>query len=159
MTDPFLAAAREALERSFADMRQAVQGLPAEALNWRPGGEDTNSIAVLATHALHSTRSWLSAAVGEPRPERDRPSEFRAEAADAATLLAFVDEMAAGCLALVDPAREVAWSARRGPYARFRAGAPTHVAAAWALLHSLEHLREHVAHITLTRQLWEQRQR
>jgi hypothetical protein len=31
------------------------------------------------------------------------------------------------------------------------------VSAAWALLHSLEHLREHVAQAQLTRQLWERR--
>ena len=29
--------------------------------------------------------------------------------------------------------------------------------AAWALLHALEHLREHVAQASLTRQLWEAR--
>jgi hypothetical protein len=28
--------------------------------------------------------------------------------------------------------------------------------AAWALMHALEHLREHLGHMALTRQLWEQ---
>jgi hypothetical protein len=27
----------------------------------------------------------------------------------------------------------------------------------WALIHAVEHLREHVAHAELTRQLWEDR--
>ena len=30
------------------------------------------------------------------------------------------------------------------------------VPAAWALLHAIEHLREHVGQMQLTRQLWEQ---
>jgi hypothetical protein len=31
------------------------------------------------------------------------------------------------------------------------------VSAAWALLHALEHLREHEGQLFLTRQLWDQR--
>jgi hypothetical protein len=32
------------------------------------------------------------------------------------------------------------------------------VTAVWALLHAAEHLREHVAHAELTRQVWERAQ-
>jgi hypothetical protein len=31
------------------------------------------------------------------------------------------------------------------------------VPASWAVLHAIEHLREHIAHVGLTRQLWEAR--
>ena len=31
------------------------------------------------------------------------------------------------------------------------------VTAAWALIHALVHLREHVGHAELTRQLWDER--
>jgi uncharacterized protein DUF664 len=31
------------------------------------------------------------------------------------------------------------------------------VTAGWALLHAIEHLREHVGHAQLTRQLWDAR--
>ncbi len=147
--DPLLTAAREVLERSRADISEALQGLPPEALNWRPAGDDTNSIAVLATHSLHSTRWWLAVALGERLPARHRPSEFRASALDAESLLQLLDEMSADCLALVEKDRDVDWSAVRQT--------PELMPAAWALLHSLSHLREHVGQMMLTRQLWEQR--
>src|SRR5919106_714996 len=47
-------------------MREAIGGLPPEALGWRPPGEDTNPITVLAVHAMHSTRWWLTIARGLP---------------------------------------------------------------------------------------------
>jgi hypothetical protein len=62
MPDPTITAAREIAEESIEGMRGAIVGLPAEALNWRPSGEGTNPIAVLAVHALYSTRSWLAVA-------------------------------------------------------------------------------------------------
>ena len=40
-----------------------------------------------------------------------------------------------------------------------RSGAPEEQSAAWALVHALEHLREHSGQIGLTRQVWEQRAR
>ena len=154
MPDPILTSARDLLRRARDDMRAAVDSLRPDALNWRPAGDDTNSIAVLATHSLTSTREWLSVAVGEPPPERDRDSEFEASARDAGELLAFVDGLFEECLSLVDKSRSVDWSALRSQ------GDPDtdiHLFAAWALLHALEHLREHLGQMLLTRQLWEAR--
>jgi hypothetical protein len=152
MNDPLLDAARELTDESIAGIRQAIEGAPAEALNWRPAGDDTNTIAVLTVHALHSTRWWLSVAAGAPGPERDRPSEFEARASSTEELVALVDSMAEDCRSLLvaptfDPG---ASRTSRTTYAP-----PETVTAAWALLHALEHLREHVAHLQLTRQLWD----
>ena len=159
MSDPFLDAATEILETVLGEMRQAIDGLDADALNWRPAGDDTNSIAVLVTHALHSTRSWLSISVGAPLPERDRPAEFRAQASPE-DLRAFFDDFGKQCQALVaGTAVPIDWSAMRQTHARARSGAPEEQSAAWALVHALEHLREHSGQIGLTRQVWEQRAR
>ena len=154
MPDPILTSARDLLRRARDDMRAAVEGLPVDALNWRPAGDGTNSIAVLATHSLASTREWLSVAVDEPPPKRDRDSEFEASARDAAELIAFVDATFEDCLSLVDKSREVDWGALRK---HWDPGRDIELFAAWALLHALEHLREHVGQVSLTRQLWEQR--
>jgi hypothetical protein len=152
MTDPLLGAAREVTEESFAGIRGAIEGAPAEALNWRPAGDDTNTIAVLTVHALHSTRWWLSVATDAPAPQRDRPSEFHASASSAEELLALVDSMAEDCRSLlVAPTFEPGATRTSRP----AHGPPETVTAAWALLHALEHLREHVAHLQLTRQLWD----
>ena len=154
MPDPLLTSARDALRRSREDMRGAIDGLPPEALNWRPAGDDTNSIAAMANHALRSTRHWLCVAVDAPLPDRDRPTEFEHTARDAAELIAFVDATFEDCLSLVDKSREVDWAALRK---HWDPGRDIELFPAWALLHALGHLREHVGQMALTRQLWEAR--
>jgi len=158
MTDPITSSARFVLKESLGELRAAVEGVPAEALNWRPAGEETNSVAVLATHALHSTRSWLSVAVGGVElPERDRSAEFRAMEDDPGALLRLVDEMSEECRASLRDAGEVDWSATRKISALAWDSSVQEVPAAFAILHALEHLGQHVAHASLTRQLWEAR--
>ncbi|HEV8573467.1 MAG TPA: DinB family protein, partial [Dehalococcoidia bacterium] len=111
--DPLLAAGAATVRRSLAEMRQTIAEFPPNALNWKPGGEDTNSVAVLTTHSLHSTRSWLSTALGEPLPDRDRDSEFRVAEDNREKLLVLFDEFASQCNALFESPREVDWSAIR----------------------------------------------
>src|SRR3990172_9357335 len=153
-TDPLLTSARDAPRRNRDDTPPPIEGLPPDALNWRPAGDDTNSIAVLATHSLTSTRWWLSVAVDEPLPDRDRDSEFEALARYPTELLVFAERLFADCLALVDESRTVDWSALRRQWDQ---DTGTQLSAAWALLHAVEHLREHVGQMALTRQLWEAR--
>lgn len=153
MLDPHIAAALDEFATAMADIRGCIADANAGALNWRPGGDGTNSIAVLAVHSMHSTRSWMSIATGAPLPARDRPSEFIASADDAASLLAFVDAMAAECASLLEHAGNVDWAAQRQTHARPNSGVEEQVTAAWALTHALQHLREHTGHMLLTRQL------
>ena len=152
MADPIVEAAAELLGEALSDLRGSVEGLSADELNRRPGGEDTNTIAVLATHSMHSTRAWLSIAVGAEPPARDRPAEFRVVASDDGELLAFLDHLGTECVALLDGAT---FDPDRTGLAPWRQGpeADEPVPAAWALIHALVHLREHVAHAQLTRQL------
>ena len=147
MTDPTIEAARKILDHSFDAMRASIAGATPDMLNRRPAGDDTNSIAVLATHSMTSTRWWLHVAVGAEPPARDRPSEFLATAAGANELLSFFDAMAADCRAVLETDDPFDAGALRE-----RDGEET-VTAVWALLHALEHLREHVGHVELTRQL------
>jgi uncharacterized damage-inducible protein DinB len=156
VADPLLAAARHLVGESLAEMRASIDGLPAEALNWRPAGDGTNSIAALAVHNLYATRLWLRLAMGLPLPERDRDSEFRAAADDADAFRRLVDELSAECLAALDPAEEVDWGALRDPQGR-GGNAPPAVPAAYALIHATEHLRGHVDQISLMRHLWDAR--
>src|SRR3970282_1505141 len=130
MPDATLASAAFVLKQDIEELRGAVDGLPDESLNWKPAGEDTNSVAVLVTHVLHSTRSWISTAVGAPLPDRDRDSEFRAAGER---------------------------TANRKTHMRPDPELPDYVPAAFALLHAIEHFGQHVAHVSLTRQLWDAR--
>jgi hypothetical protein len=152
MPDPILTSARAVLRAARDDLRAAIDGLPAGALNWRPAGDDTNSIASLTSHSLLSARAWLSVAVGVPVRDRDRDSEFQVTATGAGELLAFADGLFEECLDLIDKDRVVDWGAIRQ---HWDPGRGIEVFAAWALIHALEHLREHVGHVGLTRQLWD----
>ena len=151
MPDPTIEAARDILGDSLRELRTAVDGCSADDLNRRPIEGDTNPLAVLVTHAMQSTRSWLSVATGAPPPDRDRDAEFLAVVDDAVAFLAWLDDISAECRALLqvdvayDPGLTV--SAPWRPY-----GADEPLTAVWALLHALEHLREHVGHAQLTRQ-------
>jgi hypothetical protein len=151
MADPTIEAAREIFDESVDHLREAIEGLTPEALAWQPAGEESNPITVLAVHSMHSSRWWLTIARGLPLPERDRPAEFVAESASDAELSSFVEQMAGDCRTKLDA--EVAFD----PTATRAVPDDEPVSAAWALLHALEHLREHVAQAQLTRQLWERR--
>ena len=159
--DPMVAAARYVLLRDQLPLlRECVAEAPSEALNWRPGGADTNSIAVLATHTMHSTRSWMSVALGAPLPDRDRESEFRVTVDATSELLALVDALTADIERLLDGAKgSVDWAAMRKTHPRPNPGARESVPAGRAMLHAIEHVSAHVAHMQLTRQLWEGRGR
>ena len=157
MTDSMLASATYVLTDDLKELRAAIDGLPADAINWKPGGSDTNSVAVLVTHVLHSTRSWISTAVGAPLPDRDRDSEFQASSQSTADLLTLLDDFGAQILALLNNAGDIDWAANRKSHMRPSPDLPDYVPASFALLHAIEHFGQHVAHVSLTRQLWQQR--
>ena len=157
MTDPMVSAARHKFDRCVTDMRPCIEGATAESLDWRPAGEETNSIAILAVHAMTSSRTWLSVAVGAPEPDRDRDAEFRTTIEDPALLLDTFESLAEECRSALATDETIDWSAVRTPNRRPGSALET-MTAGWTLLHALEHLREHVAHLQLTRQLWDARQ-
>ena len=151
MTDPTIEAARDILGDSLSELRKAVDGCSADGLNRRPIEGDTNPLAVLVTHAMQSTRSWLSLATGAPLPERDRDAEFLAVADDVAAFMSWLDDISAECRELLEG--DVGYDPGATAPAPWRTDRPEEpVTAAWALLHALEHLREHVGHAQLTRQ-------
>jgi hypothetical protein len=147
--DPTIGAARDILGDALDELRHAADGCTPDELNRRPAGDDTNGLAVLLTHAMHSTRSWLSLATGAPLPERDRPAEFVVVVDDATAFMGWFDAIAGECRTLLEG--DVAYEPGALRVAPWSSDEP--VTAAWALLHALEHLREHVGHAQLTRDL------
>ena len=156
--DPLLTAALHLVGEALTELRSSIEGLPVDALNWRPAASESNSIAVLAIHSLSSTHMWLSISLGAPLPQRDRDSEFRSVAGDAEALLRLVDHLSGECRAVLRSAEEVDWAATRETHGR-GGDAPPEVTAVFALVHATEHLRGHVDQMSLTRQLWDQRPR
>jgi hypothetical protein len=148
MADPTLEAARPIVTESLDAIRDLVDGATVEMLNWRPAGPESNSPGVLVVHALSSTRHWLSVAVGAPPPPRDRPSEFRTEVEDADEFRRRMYRIGDDIRGILDGGHGFVAGARRPA---------EEVTAAWALLHAVEHLREHVGHLELTRDMWARR--
>ena len=152
MADPIISAARRFVAGGFSTLRSVVEAVPAEALNWRPGGEETNTISVLVTHAAYSTRMLLAMALGLPMPPRDRPAEFAAHAEDGESLLRLVDGLSTECLAALDGAGPIDWGALR--QRKRDDGEVVEIPAAEALFHAVEHLRGHADEASLTRHFW-----
>jgi uncharacterized damage-inducible protein DinB len=148
--DPLLDAARGTIAESLDELEVTIAGLTTDQLNHRPAWEGANPLAVIATHAVASTRSWLSLATGAPLPPRDRPSEFRVVAGEG-----FADairEQAGACRALLASADAID-PGRTGTAPWRTSDAEEPVTAAWALLHAASHLGEHVGHAHVMRDL------
>jgi uncharacterized damage-inducible protein DinB len=147
--DPTIEGLREVLDESLDELRRGVAGLTVDELNARPAAGETNSIAVIVTHALGATVSWLSLATGAPLPPRDRDAEFRTVAGE--DFAARTEDSIARCLAILDDAewdpalvRTPDWNPRLAEEPR---------TAAYAAAHALAHLGEHVGHLHMTREL------
>jgi uncharacterized damage-inducible protein DinB len=153
LPDPFLTGAHDIYQTAFGEMLSALEGLSTDELNWTPDGPGFNSLATLTTHSLSSCRSWLCIAVGAPLPERDRDAELTGRASSAAALREWAQAVQHECMALLRGGARLRWDALRGTHPRPIADAPAEVTGAWALMHAIEHLREHLGQILLTRQL------
>ena len=133
-----------------AEIRKAIEALPAEALDWTPGF-DTNSLSVLVMHVTGAQRYWIGDVVAGEPSGRDREAEFRVTGWTAAELTRRLDENEAYLKSVFErltlPDLEAARiSPRNG----------REVTVGWALGHVLKHTALHVGHIEILRQLWEQ---
>jgi len=144
------------LERLTNQLVQGVTSAPAEALDWAPAPQ-TNSVAVLATHALGANNHWLVSIIGGEDDGRDREAEFRALRAD----LGNVEERARAWLAdarrILEPmsAADLDQPCRRPSPSE---GWMAHLTARGAILHVVEHIGMHIGHMELTLQLWQAKQ-
>src|SRR5258708_16262289 len=144
-----IATTMGALYRDINDkLREQVRGMDGGTLNWKPLPL-ANSVAVLIVHTLGSEREMIRAVRSLPT-ERDRDSEFRAEA-EAADLLALLDE--------VDRELEEhlgAVTAADLTELRPRGGRPPRPGLE-RLRSNYRHAREHLAPVQLTKQLYDSR--
>jgi uncharacterized damage-inducible protein DinB len=136
-----------------ADLAGAIDGLPAEALDWVPGPE-MNSISVLVVHLTGAERYWIGAvALGEPT-DRVRKEEFAVKGLGTDELkrrLTAADDYIRNALTRFSlPDLEAVRKSPRNEKT-FSVG--------WCLAHVLEHTALHLGHIQLTRQLWDQKHR
>jgi DinB family protein len=128
--------------------RDQVRGLDHGTLNWRPLPK-SNSIAILVIHSLGSQREMLRA-VRKITTERDRDSEFTAEA-EAADLLALLDQADRDVDEHLGAVTDDDLLGLRP-----RGDNPPRPGIEW-LVTNYGHAREHLAQIQLTKQLYDSR--
>ena len=130
------------------NLRKQVRGLDDGTLNWRPLPK-ANSLAVLVTHLLGSELEMLRS-VRMVATQRDRDSEFRAEAG-AAKLLEMIDAAEKEMTELVSGV-----TVQDLTDLRPRGDRPPRPGIDW-MISNYGHAREHLAQMELTKQLYDSR--
>ena len=146
--DATIAGIRAQFTTVVNDLRQALDGLEGEALNWRPVGDESSSIYMLVSHMMGMAGGMCAIARGD-EPQRDRAAEFAATGTDANDLLALIDDTQRIVEASLDSMTDEMLAATR----EFAGNSST---GAGMLLVMTRHLGEHLGHVALTRQLWDQ---
>ncbi len=143
------------IERQRARVFAALEQAPPEAWNWRPTRAETNSLFVLATHVIGAEQWLILELIGGAAATRNRPAEFVATANPAApaqtldALRAEYERVASETRALFERLTAADLTSTR-----HRAGQGD-VSVRWIILRVIEHSSEHLGHMELTKQLWE----
>ena len=148
MTEATVSGVRAQFNTVVSDLRQALDGLEGEALNWRPVGDESSSIYMLVSHMMGMAGGMCAIARGE-EPQRDRAAEFAATGTNADDLRALIDDTQTKVEQALETVTEEMLSATREFVGNESTGAGM-------LLVMTRHLGEHLGHVALTRQLWEQ---
>lgn len=131
------------------NLRELVESVDEEGLNWSPGPE-MNSIAVLVVHTVGSELDTFHL-VGGTTGDRDRDAEFALSGATKADLLAALDRADAQVAQYTGTISDDDLEATRE-----RPGRDPQTGLHW-LLNNYGHAREHLGHASLTAQLWKAR--
>lgn len=154
MIESLQASIRQVLSEQKMAMREVINAVGDEGLNWLPGGnEETNSIAQMLSHALEAER-FLAATAVDATIDRNREAQFQVANVTVNDLLANIDQteqIVNGYIAQFTSAHVGQEFTRgTGQGSRTRSGG-------WWLLHAVEHSSEHIGQAHLTRQLFDGR--
>lgn len=148
--EPFFKDYQNRFEDLIDQIKENVEGLPDEALDWSPGPE-MNSLGVLIAHIVGSTKYWINEmALGETI-QRVRQEEFDTEGVSVDMALEMLEggrkNLSESVLKLsLDDLAKM----RKAP------DSESEFSVGWSLLHAIEHAATHTGHIHITRQLWDQ---
>jgi len=131
-------------------LREEIQGLDKAALNWTPGPE-TSSIGVIVTHMLGSEAEMLRNLLTIPT-QRDRDSEFVVQVHQPEALEELINNAETDWRTLAPRIEESELRALIP-----RPNKPIPQSGFFWLMRNYGHLREHLAQIQLTKQLYHMR--
>jgi hypothetical protein len=145
----------EAYLAKLGDLRNQAKslldGLPAEALDWRPirgeGELATNSLAVIAVHLAGSQTYWMKEIIGRTPIQRDREAEFATKGVSKPDLKAKLDITGKIAEETLSPLTE-------SQLAEGRMFRDKSITVRGGILQVIDHVAQHIGHMQLTRQLW-----
>lgn len=129
-------------------LREEIADLDTEALNWTPG-PDTSSIGIIIVHALGAEAEMLRNVLQIPTT-RDRDAEFAAQTHKLSNLLGLLDAADDDWQQLAPRIQESDLRALRP-----RPNKPVPQSGLFWLVRNYGHLREHLAQLQLTKQLYQ----
>lgn len=147
---PFYGSLFDRFHDLHHEIEQALNGLPPEALDWKPGSE-MNSVSVIIVHLTGAERFLVGDVIMQDPSNRNRDTEFRVVGMGKEDLIQRLTETEAYIKAAFEKLSLADLEAERTH--------PRHgnqVSVSWALLHALEHAATHLGHIQLTVQMWPQ---
>jgi len=136
------------MQELHEDIKNALEGLPPEALDWSPK-PGVNSITVLIVHLTGSQRFLFGEVIGGQDIHRDRDAEFRAKGLAPDVLKQRLDDN----LTYIAGELERLTLADLETKCMFR---NREVTFGWVIGHSLKHTATHLGHIQVMRDLWGQ---
>ena len=146
---PMLEVVQRMLDGQAERYGNVVDAMPGDALTWRPGNDETNSVAQLVRHVAAVQNVLLSRGLGEA-VEHDHEYSLRNDPATKEELHGLIADAKAKKdeqLARLDSTdMSEMLPGGRGPTMR-----------AHYVIHTADHGQEHLGHAELTKQLWEQR--
>ncbi len=148
------AAALAVIRQSIEMFREALRGLPDRAMDWTPA-QGMSPFAVLVAHTCNSLRFFVAIGCGRPGSlqayrEGPRAASFDVHGTTVAKALTDLDQVERDLSDLLsggtpsDLEAIIEWPEEPA----------TVMTGTEALFRSVGHLREHVGHAQLTRDLW-----
>lgn len=147
-TDRYLQDIIDLHRDAHKQMREVIAGLDGEGLNWMPG-PDTSSIGTIVTHALGAEAEVLRNILQIPT-NRDRSSEFASQTHERDRLLQLLDAADDDWQHLAPRIQENDLQTLRP-----RPNKPVPQSGLFWLVRNYGHIREHVAQMQLTKQLFQ----
>lgn len=133
------------------EFKKALQGISTEELDWAPLSVDANSATVLTTHVAGTQIGWVHQVVGGMDITRDRDAEFATRGATLDELEALLNRTASTTRTVIDGLSTA------DLHKLHETADGQRVTTRWAILHTMEHIAQHLGHLTLTRQLYAQK--
>ena len=135
------------LQELHNDVVKALEGLPAEALDWSPKA-GVNSITALVVHMTGAERFLFGEIIGGQSLNRDRDAEFLTKNMTLETLMQRLADNRLYIAGVLEPLTLVDLEGKRILRSR-------EVTVGWVIGHALKHTATHLGHIQVMKDMWE----